>query len=86
MQVQGKQTKINREKKSIALFNTVWRRALLELPPGVRAGNHFPGGFDAELAESLSERLTRAAQGQLSSLLGHEITLEEFFPFGLGDL
>lgn len=52
----------------------------------MRAGNHFPGGFEAELAAPLSERLKRAAQGQLNSLLGDEITLEEFFPFGLGDL
>lgn len=52
----------------------------------MRAGNHFPRRFEAELAAPLSERLTRAAQGQLNPLLGDEITLEEFFPFGLGDL
>lgn len=52
----------------------------------MRVGNHFPGGFGAELAEPLSARLTRAAQGQLHSLLRDEITLEEFLPFGLGDL
>lgn len=46
----------------------------------MRAGNPFPGGFEAELATPLLERLTRATQGQLSSLLGDEITLEEFFP------
>lgn len=51
----------------------------------MRAGNHFPGGFEAELAVPPSERLTQAAQGQLNSLPGDEITLEEFFPFGLGD-
>lgn len=33
----------------------------------------------------ISERLKRAASEQLKSLLGDEITLEEFFPFGLRD-